>query len=286
MNSDVNYSNLVKHVLNNGVFREDRTNVGTLSCFGTSHRYDLSQSFPLITSKRVFWKGVVEELLWMINGSTNSNILSDKNIHIWDGNSTRQFLDSLNLDYPVGHLGPVYGHQWRHFNAPYFDGNSDYSNEGIDQLSNVISLIKHNPTSRRIILSAWNPAQNHLMALPACHTLSQFFVHDGTLSCQLYQRSGDIGLGVPFNIASYSLLTCILAKITNLKPKEFIHIIGDAHIYCTHIDALKLQLENETFPSPTLNIKTSHSNINNYSFDDFELLNYKCSKPVKMAMAV
>ena len=286
MNADANYSNLVNHVITKGVYREDRTQVGTLSCFGTSHRYDLQNSFPLITSKRVFWKGVVEELLWMISGSTNSKSLRDKNIHIWDGNSSRSFLDSLNLDYPVGHLGPVYGHQWRHFNAEYIDGDTNYSNQGHDQLSNVIDQIKNNPSSRRIILSAWNPSQNHLMALPACHTLSQFYVDDGFLSCQLYQRSGDIGLGVPFNIASYSLLTCILAKITNLKPKEFIHVIGDAHIYSTHIDPIKLQMDNEIYPSPTLNIKAFHSNINDYTFDDFELINYKCSKPIKMAMAV
>lgn len=286
MNVDENYNDLIKFVLENGTKREDRTGTGTLSYFGITKSYDISQNFPLISSKRVFWKGVVEELLWMLRGSTNANILKDKNIKIWDGNSSRKFLDSLGLDYPEGHLGPLYGHQWRHFNASYIDSDTDYTGQGHDQISEIINLINTDPSSRRIILSAWNPSHNHKMALPACHTLSQFYVEDGFLSCQLYQRSGDIGLGIPFNIASYSLLTYILAKITNLKPKKFIHVLGDAHIYLNHIDALTEQLKNETFPSPTLEIVNNHENIEDFCIDDFKLENYKCSKPVPMKMAV
>ena len=284
--ADENYENLVNLVLTLGKLRKDRTGVGTLSVFGTQQRYDISGSFPLLTSKRVYWKGVVEELLWMLKGSTCVTELQQKNVHIWDGNSTRQFLDSLGLDYPEGHLGPVYGHQWRHFNAPYHDASTDYSNQGFDQIKEILYLLRNDPSSRRIILSAWNPAQNKLMALPACHTMAQFYVTGNRLSCQLYQRSADIGLGVPFNIASYSLLTYILAKMTNLVPHEFVHVIGDAHIYINHIDPLKAQLENETFRSPVLTVNVKKENIEDYTFEDFTLHDYKCSKGVPMSMAV
>ena len=284
--ADENYENLVNLVLSTGKLRKDRTGVGTLSVFGTQQRFDISRSFPLLTSKRVYWKGVVEELLWMLKGSTNAKDLQDKNVHIWDGNSTREFLDSMGLMYPTGHLGPVYGHQWRHFNAQYTDATSDYTNEGVDQIKEILYLLRNDPQSRRIILSAWNPVQNHLMALPACHTMAQFYVEGNKLSCQLYQRSADVGLGVPFNIASYSLLTYILAKMTNLVPHEFIHVIGDAHIYVNHIDQLKAQLENETFSSPTLTVNVKREKIEDYTLDDFTLENYKCSKGASMKMAV
>ena len=285
-NADENYNNLVNLVLSHGELRKDRTGVGTLSVFGTQQRYDISESFPLLTSKRVYWKGVVEELLWMLRGSTNAKDLQSKNVHIWDGNSTREFLDSLGLDYPTNHLGPVYGHQWRHYNATYKTADDDYSGEGVDQVKEIINLLRTDPYSRRIILSAWNPSQNSIMALPPCHTLAQFYVQGNKLSCQLYQRSGDVGLGVPFNIASYSLLTYILAKMTNLVPHEFIHVIGDAHIYVNHIDQLTAQLENETHASPTLQVKNKHKNIEDYTMEDFELENYKCSKGIPMKMAV
>lgn len=286
MNADENYENLVNLVITSGNLRKERTGVGTLSVFGTQQRYDISKSFPLITSKRVYWRGVVEELLWMLNGYTNAEILKSKKVNIWDGNSSREFLDSLNLDYPTGHLGPVYGHQWRHFNATYTDADTDYTGRGVDQICEIINLLRNDPTSRRIILSAWNPAQNKYMVLPACHTLAQFYVEGNKLSCQLYQRSGDVGLGIPFNIASYSLLTYILAKMTNLVPHEFIHVIGDAHIYVNHIDQLKSQLNNETYPSPTLEIKVKKNKIEDYVFDDFILSDYKCSKGEQMKMAV
>ena len=286
MNADENYENLVRLVIEKGSLRKDRTNTGTLSVFGLQQHYDISESFPLITSKRVYWKGVVEELLWMLKGDTNAKTLQNKNVHIWDGNSSREFLDSNNLDYPTGHLGPIYGHQWRHFNATYVDADTDYTDCGVDQIKEVLHLLRNDPTSRRIILSAWNPVQNHKMALPACHTFAQFYVDGNKLSCQLYQRSADIGLGVPFNIASYSLLTYILAKMTGLVPYEFIHTIGDAHIYVNHISQLKTQIENKTFTSPKVIVKTKKENIEDYTFDDFTLTDYHCSKGESMRMAV
>ena len=285
-NADKNYENLVQTILSNGTLRNDRTNVGTLSVFGTQHKYDISENFPLLTSKKVYWKGVVEELLWMLKGSTDSTELSKKNVRIWDANGSREFLDSLNLEYPTGHLGPVYGHQWRYFNARYTDAQTNYKDQGIDQVKEVLRLLKHDPSSRRIILSAWNPAQNHMMALPACHTLCQFYVNSGKLSCQLYQRSGDVGLGVPFNIASYALLTYILAKMTGLKPDTFVHTIGDAHIYVNHIDSLKSQMDNDTYTSPTLTVLNKHENIEDYTYEDFQLENYKYSEGKPMTMAV
>ena len=200
---DLQYSDLVKDVLLHGELRKERTGVGTLSVFGRMLRFDLEKGFPLLTSKKVYFKGVVEELLWMIKGCTDAKELAEKKVHIWDGNSSREFLDSLGLDYPAGELGPIYGHQWRHYNAEYTHAHADYTGKGVDQLAQVIHLIKTNPTSRRIIMTAWNPEHNKFMALPPCHTLCQFYVNvtQNTLSCQLYQRSGDIGLGIPFNIA-------------------------------------------------------------------------------------
>tara|TARA_B110000977_G_scaffold84695_1_gene113099 strand:- start:11315 stop:12178 length:864 start_codon:yes stop_codon:yes gene_type:complete len=287
MSADKNYEDLVNLVISKGTLRKDRTGIGTLSIFGLQQHYDISTTFPLITSKRVYWKGVVEELLWMLRGCTNAKNLQDKNVHIWDGNSSREFLDANKLEYPTGHLGPVYGHQWRHFNAEYVDAETDYTNQGVDQVKQVLDLLRNDPTSRRIILSAWNPAQNHIMALPACHTFSQFYVDGDKLSCQLYQRSADIGLGVPFNIASYSLLTYILAKMTGLVPHEFIHTIGDAHIYTNHIEQLKSQMLNETHNGPKLIVKEKKRNIEDYTLEDFELLDYKYSKvTAAMQMAV
>lgn len=286
MNADKNYEDLVNLVISKGSLRKDRTGVGTLSVFGVQQNYNIQDSFPLITSKRVYWKGVVEELLWMLKGHTDAGLLQMKNVHIWDGNSTREFLDKHGLDYPTGHLGPVYGHQWRHFNATYTDAHTDYTNKGVDQIKYVIDLLRNDPTSRRIILSAWNPCQNDKMALPACHTFAQFYVDGDKLSCQLYQRSADIGLGVPFNIASYSLLTYILAKMTGLVPYEFIHTIGDAHIYTNHIEQLKQQMKNDTFQSPTLVVKCKKECIDDYTIDDFMLSDYKCSKGQPMQMAV
>lgn len=211
--------NHIKLILDKGVKVVDRTGVGTYSLFGAQMRYSLRDNvFPLLTTKRVFWRAVVEELLWFIRGSTNAFELSDKNVRIWDANSTREFLDSVGLnDREEGDLGPVYGFQWRHFGAEYKGMRADYTNKGIDQLTHVINTIKTKPNDRRMIMCAWNPVDIPQMALPPCHCLVQFYVADGELSCQLYQRSADMGLGVPFNIASYALLTCMIAHITNLK---------------------------------------------------------------------
>lgn len=285
---DQQYKNLVNHILSNGIEKADRTGVGTLSVFGYMMRFDVSKTFPLLTTKRVYFKGVVEELLWMLRGGTNSHKLRDKNVRIWEANSSKEFLSSQNLPYQEGDLGPIYGHQWRHFNAEYNNSETDYSGQGVDQIKEVINLIKTNPTSRRIILCAWNPSQNKLMALPPCHCFCQFYVNPTTreLSCHLYQRSGDVGLGIPFNIASYALLLYLLAKICHLRPKDLIHTIGDAHIYNDHIASLKQQIQQTEYPSPTLEILNDKSTIDDYTFDDFKLCNYMCHKSINMTMAV
>lgn len=250
-------------------------------------RFNLRNSFPLLTTKRVFWRGVVEELLWLISGSTNAKVLQEKDIHIWDGNASRDYLDSIGLtDREEGDLGPVYGFQWRHFGAKYTNMHADYSGQGFDQLADVIKKIKLNPQDRRIILSAWNPADLQLMALPPCHMFAQFYVANGELSCQMYQRSCDMGLGVPFNIASYSLLTCILAHICDLKPGDFVHVLGDAHVYKNHVEPLEQQLKNIPKPFPVLKINTTNKDIDALMASDFELVGYESHKKIFMKMSV
>ena len=208
------YLDLVRKIIETGALKTDRTGVGTYSLFGTTMRYDLEHSFPLLTTKKVFWKGVVEELLWFLRGSTDGKLLSEKGVKIWDGNGSREFLDNLGFkDRREGDLGPVYGFQWRHFGAQYVDCDTNYKGQGVDQIQQVIEMIKKNPDSRRLIVNAWNVKDLPLMALPPCHVMFQFYVENGRLSCLLYQRSCDIGLGVPFNIASYALLTCLIAKV-------------------------------------------------------------------------
>lgn len=220
------YLDHIRHILSNGNKRCDRTCVGTYSIFGAQMRYSLRDTFPLLTTKRVFWRGVLEELLWFIRGSTNAFELRDKNVHIWDANSTREFLDSVGLkEREEGDLGPIYGFQWRHFGAQYKGMHADYKNQGIDQLAHVINTIKTRPTDRRILMCAWNPIDIPEMALPPCHCLVQFFVAGDELSCQLYQRSADMGLGVPFNIASYALLTYMIAHVTGLKVSKNIYLL-------------------------------------------------------------
>ncbi|XP_045480465.1 thymidylate synthase-like isoform X1 [Harmonia axyridis] len=281
------YLNHIKNILNKGVKKSDRTGVGTLSIFGAQMRYTLNESFPLLTTKRVFWRAVVEELLWFIRGSTNALKLREKNVNIWDANSTREYLDSIGLPHRVeGDLGPVYGFQWRHFGAEYKDMYSDYTGQGIDQLMKIIETLRSNPNDRRMIMCSWNPIDLPKMALPPCHCLVQFYVANGELSCLLYQRSADMGLGVPFNIASYALLTNIIAHITDLKPGEFIHSMGDSHVYLNHIEALKVQLQREPRPFPTLKIKRKVEKIEDFTFDDFELINYKPHPKINMVMAV
>ncbi|XP_023235552.1 thymidylate synthase-like [Centruroides sculpturatus] len=282
------YLDQIQYILNKGAKKDDRTGTGTLSIFGMQSRYSLrNDTIPLLTTKRVFWRGVVEELLWFIRGSTNANELTKAGVHIWDANGRREYLDSLGLtEREEGDLGPVYGFQWRHYGAKYETMHTDYSGQGIDQLKDVIDKIKNNPNDRRIIMSAWNPTDLEQMALPPCHCLVQFYVANNELSCQLYQRSADIGLGVPFNIASYSLLTHMIAMVCNLKPGEFIHTLGDAHIYLNHIDALKQQIKREPKPFPKLMIKRQVKSIEEFCFKDFELIGYKPYPKIKMEMSV
>ena len=278
------YLNLIRYIMDHGVLRTDRTNTGTRSVFGTQMRFSLANGvIPLLTTKKVFWRGVVEELLWFIHGSTDGRILKNKNIHIWDGNGTREFLDKVGLtENEEDDLGPIYGFQWRHFGATYRGRDAAYTNQGVDQLQEVIHLLRTDPYNRRIILTAWNPSALKQMALPPCHMMAQFYVQNGYLSCQMIQRSADMGLGVPFNIASYSLLTILLAHITGLQPGEFIHVIGDTHVYINHEDVLREQLERQPRDFPTvilwrmvyvqLRITKESENIDDYVFEDFVLV--------------
>ncbi|OIT04866.1 PREDICTED: bifunctional dihydrofolate reductase-thymidylate synthase-like [Nicotiana attenuata] len=281
------YLRLVEEIISNGMPKDDRTGTGTLSKFGCQMRFNLRKSFPLLTTKKVFWRGVVEELLWFISGSTSSKVLQQKGIHIWDGNASRDYLDSIGLkDREEGDLGPVYGFQWRHFGARYIDMHTDYSGQGFDQLADVINKIKNNPDDRRIILSAWNPSDIKLMALPPCHMFAQFYVANGELSCQMYQRSADMGLGVPFNIASYALLTCMVAHVTDLVPGDFVHVIGDAHVYRTHVRPLQDQLQKMPRPFPILNINPQKKDMDSFVATDFTLVGYDPHRKIEMKMAI
>jgi len=278
----------VRHVLDTGVERGDRTGTGTISTFGKSMKFSLrNDAMPLLTTKRTFWRGVAEELLWFVSGDTSAKTLQQKDIHIWDGNGSRQYLDKIGLtDREEGDLGPVYGFQWRHFGAEYKTMHDDYTGEGVDQLKHLIHTIKTNPSDRRMIVSAWNPAAFHLMALPPCHMFAQFYVANGELSCQMYQRSADMGLGVPFNIASYALLTHMIAKCTGLVAGDFIHVIGDCHVYKDHVGPLREQLERTPTPFPTLLINTENIDIDGFKYEDFEIVGYKPHKSIKMKMSV
>ncbi|OBZ85035.1 Thymidylate synthase [Choanephora cucurbitarum] len=289
------YLDLIKRIMSEGEHRADRTGTGTLAIFAPPQmRFSLKNDiFPLLTTKRVFYRGVLEELLWFIRGDTNSKHLSDRNVKIWDGNGSREYLDRIGLtDRREGDLGPVYGFQWRHFGAKYVDCDTDYTGQGVDQLQQVIDTIKNNPTDRRIILSAWNPADIPIMALPPCHSFCQFYVstpingEPAKLSCVLYQRSCDMGLGVPFNIASYALLTRMIAHVTDLEPGEFIHTMGDTHVYVDHLEGLKQQIQREPRPFPTLKINRKVTNIDDFKFEDFVLENYNPHGKIDMKMSV
>ena len=285
---ETQYINLIKHILENGISKDDRTGVGTLSIFSYNMTFNLRESFPLLTTKKVYWKGVVEELLWFISGSTNSNILKEKGVKIWDGNSSREFLDSRGLShYDQGDIGAGYGFQWRHFGAKYTNMYDSYEGQGIDQLKDVIYKIKNTPDDRRIIMSAWNPTDLDKMALHPCHIFVQFWVDTNKkeLHSQMYQRSCDVGLGVPFNIASYALLTCIIAKLCDLTPGDFHYCMGDTHIYKNHIDAMKLQITRDPYNFPKINIKDI-TDIDSITVDDIELIDYKYYENIKMNMAV
>lgn len=281
------YLDAIREIIEKGVHMGDRTGTGTISMFGKMMRFDLRKSFPLLTTKRVFWRGVMEELLWFVKGDTNANHLSDRGIKIWDGNGSREFLDKSGLGHrEVMDLGPVYGFQWRHFGAKYKDMHTDYTGQGVDQLAECIRKIKEDPTDRRILLSAWNPADLKEMALPPCHMFCQFYVANGELSCLMYQRSCDMGLGVPFNIASYALLTCMMAQVCGLKPGEFVHTLGNAHVYSNHVDPLKTQLDRTPRPFPTLRMNPDVKDIDGFQPSDFEILGYDPHKKIAMEMAV
>jgi thymidylate synthase len=288
------YLHLLKHILDNGVKKGDRTGTGTMSVFGYQMRFDLSRGFPLLTTKKVFMKGIIHELIWFIRGDTNLRYLAQNNVHIWDawpykrycnstefkGETMKEFAQKIAEDEEFannwGELGPVYGKQWRDFG-------------GIDQISWLVDEIKKNPNSRRLIVSAWNPPEIEEMAkagLPPCHTLFQFYVIDGKLSCQLYQRSADVFLGVPFNIASYALFTMMIAKVTGLEPGDFVHTFGDAHLYLNHLDQARLQLERAPRALPFMKINPEVKSIFDYRYEDFELLDYDPWPPIKGDVSV
>lgn len=261
------YHDLLQHILDNGTKKEDRTGTGTTSVFGYQMRFDLAKGFPVVTTKKLHLRSIIIELLWFLQGDTNIKFLKDNNVSIWD-----EWADEN------GDLGPVYGHQWRSW--PANDGGT------IDQITNLINSIKKNPDSRRLIVSAWNVADVDNMALPPCHSLFQFYVADGKLSCQLYQRSADTFLGVPFNIASYALLTMMVAQVCDLEVGEFIHTFGDAHLYSNHIEQAKLQLSRDIRPLPTMKINPNVKDIFGFTYEDFELVNYDPHPHIKAAVAI
>jgi len=261
------YLDLMEHVLSEGVEKRDRTGVGTRSIFGHQMRFDLNAGFPLLTTKKLHVKSIIYELLWFLRGDTNIKYLDDHGVHIWD-----EWADAN------GDLGPVYGRQWRSWPTP--DGGS------IDQMANVVAEIRRNPDSRRLIVTAWNPAENDLMALSPCHCLFQFNVAAGALSCQLYQRSADVFLGVPFNIASYALLTLMVAQVTGLKPGAFIHSFGDTHLYLNHLEQARLQLARSPRPLPTLRLNPAVKDLFGFRYEDFSLEGYEPHPHIKAAVAV
>ena len=261
------YLNLIEKVMNEGVLKEDRTGTGTKSIFGHQMRFDLSKGFPCVTTKKLHMKSIIHELLWFLKGDTNIKYLKENGVRIWD-----EWADEN------GDLGNVYGYQWRSWPTP--DG------EHIDQIKNVVDTLKVNPNSRRIIVSAWNVGEIEKMALPPCHAFFQFYVAQGKLSCQLYQRSADIFLGVPFNIASYALLTMMIAQVCNLKLGDFVHTLGDAHIYSNHFDQTKIQLSREPKDLPQMIINPNVQDIFKFKFNDFELINYECHPHIKAKVAV
>jgi len=261
------YLQLMRHVRDSGAVKEDRTGTGTRSVFGYQMRFDLAQGFPVLTTKKLHLKSIVHELLWFLQGSTNIKYLQDNGVRIWD-----EWADE------AGNLGPVYGSQWRSWPKP--DGGH------IDQISQLIEQIKSNPDSRRLIVSAWNVADVEQMALPPCHMMFQFYVADGKLSCQLYQRSADIFLGVPFNIASYALLTMMVAQVCGLEVGDFVHTLGDAHLYSNHLDQVDLQLSRETMALPSMKINPDVDDIFGFTFEDFTLTDYQSHAHIKGAVAV
>jgi thymidylate synthase len=287
---EAQYISMMRHIIDNGSNREDRTNIGTRAIFGQRNVYSLVDGhIPLLTTKFVPLRLIFEELMWFISGKTDVNILKDKKVHIWDANTSREFLDARGLkDYKEGDAGPIYGHQWRHNGAPYEGCDKDYTGQGFDQLNDVIDKIKSDPHSRRIMICSWNPSDLTRVCLPACHTTVQFYVDNGALSCMMYQRSADVALGVPFNIVSYALLTHMIAHITHLKPGTFIHIMGDTHIYNNHIDIIESeQMQRIPYKFPTINISRKIDSIEDFTFEDITLYDYPQNLPrIHLPMAI
>jgi thymidylate synthase len=286
------YLNLINKIISSGEERVTRNSI-TKSIFGEKLEFDISESIPFITTKKLAWKTVIKELLWFLSGSTDNKKLTDQNVKIWNGNASREYMDSIGFtEREVDDLGPIYGFQWLHYNADYKDNKTNYDNKGVNQIESVLQLLKNDPMSRRILLSAWNPSQLHLMNLPPCHVMAQFYVsinketNQKELSCQMYQRSADVGLGLPFNIASYAVLTYILAKLTNMKPKKLIIVIGDAHIYSNHEESLKKQVERKPFDFPKLviNPDKEFNKIEDFVIDDFVVDNYVYHETIVMDM--
>jgi len=282
------YLDLISDILEEGSLEEGRNGL-TKSIFGAAMHFSLENgTIPLLTTKRVAWKTCLKELLWFIKGDTNNENLQKEGVTIWNGNASREFLDSRGLtELRENDLGPVYGHQWRHFNAPYTTCDENYEGQGVDQLAQIIKCLKDplQRTSRRMVMCAWNPCQLDEMALPPCHILAQFNVTAGNkLSCCMFQRSGDVGLGVPFNIASYSFLTHLVAKHCDLEPFEFIYYLGNCHIYDSHLNIIQEQVTKTPHEFPTLTINVKRENINDYILDDFEVRNYKHHEVIKMKM--
>ena len=305
-NGENGYLSLLKDTLANGENKLTR-NGNVISSFGSMiHFKDISTAFPLITSKKMFFRGIVEELLWFLRGSTNANELKSKNVHIWDGNSTREYLDSIGLDYPEGELGPVYGWQWRKFGKEYEHCNeeteediyndmngsessesseTDATYKGVDQIKYILEELSKENNSRRAVLSGWNPVDLKKMALPPCHMMAQFYVNNGKLSCQMYQRSADMFLGIPFNIASYALFTHMIAQVCNLEVGELIITIGDAHIYENHIEQVREQLTRKPIELATLKLNSEIDVITEFDMSDVELLDYVSHEAIKAPMA-
>ncbi|MBF7690719.1 MULTISPECIES: thymidylate synthase [Acinetobacter] len=277
------YLNLLQHILDNGGNKGDRTGTGTRSVFGHQMRFDLTKGFPLLTTKKVHFRSIVIELLWFLKGDTNVKYLQDNKVSIWDEWATAE--QTARFNRPAGELGPVYGHQWRNFGATQLD-QGQYAQDGFDQIQWLIHEIKTNPDSRRLIVSGWNPQEANKVALPPCHTLFQFFVHDGKLSCQLYQRSADVFLGVPFNIASYALLTHMIAQVCDLEVGDFVWTGGDTHLYANHFEQAKQQLSRDPLELCQLYLNPEIKNIFDFTFEDIEIRNYQSHPAIKAPVAV
>jgi thymidylate synthase len=277
------YHDLLKRILAEGRPREDRTGTGTIGVFGHQMRFDLAAGFPLVTTKKVHLKSIIYELLWFLTGRTDNQWLVERGVTIWNEWATAE--QCARFGRGAGDLGPVYGHQWRNFGATRLPDGT-YAKDGKDQIAWVLAEIRRNPNSRRLIVSGWNPEEADQVALPPCHTLFQFYVQDGRLSCQLYQRSGDVFLGVPFNIASYALLTMMIAQVAGLAPGEFVHTLGDAHLYRNHLDQANLQLSREPRPLPRMQINPAVRELADFRFEDFTLTGYDPHPAIKAPVAV